>query len=65
MNAVYLLGPRMGLAKRWGKETLAGGALNNRQFNDYVPPADPLAAFFTPPSTTWTSKPASEATRRG
>ena len=24
MNAVYFLGPRMGLAKRWGKETLPG-----------------------------------------
>ena len=39
MNAVYQLGPRMGLAKQWGKETLAGGGLNNQQFNDFVPPA--------------------------
>ena len=46
MNAVYYLGPRMGLAKRWGKETLAGGGLDNRQFNDFVPPSDPLAQFF-------------------
>ncbi len=56
MNAVYLLGPRMGLAKRWGKETLAGGGLNNKQFNDYVPPTDPLAQYFTAPSTTWTPR---------
>jgi len=56
MNAVYLLGPRMGLAKRWGKETLAGGGLDNRQFNDFVPATDPLAQFFSPPSTTWTPR---------
>jgi hypothetical protein len=56
MNAVYYLGPRMGLAKRWGKETIAGGGLDNRQFNDFVPPTDPLAQFFSPPSTTWTPR---------
>jgi hypothetical protein len=56
MNAVYLLGPRMGLAKRWGKETLAGGNLDNRQFNDFVPASDPLAQFFSPPATTWTPR---------
>ena len=36
MNAVYYLGPRMGVAKQWGKGTLAGGDLNNKQFNDFV-----------------------------
>ena len=56
MNAVYLLGPRMGLAKRWGKEHLAGGELDNRQFNDYVPAGDPLAQFFEKPNTTWTPR---------
>ncbi|MGE0812942.1 MAG: hypothetical protein AB7O28_12415 [Vicinamibacterales bacterium] len=56
MNAVYLLGPRMGLARRWGRETLAGGNLQNRQFNDFVPPGDPLARFFEPPATTWTPR---------
>jgi hypothetical protein len=56
MNALYYLGARMGLAKRWGKETLAGGGLDNRQLNEYVPAADPLAQFFTPPSTTWTPR---------
>jgi len=56
MNAVYYLGPRMGLAKKWGKEKLAGGGLNNRQFNEFVPPTDPLAQFFQPPDTTWTPR---------
>jgi len=56
MNAIYYLGPRMGLAKRWGKETIAGGGLNNKQFNEFVPPADPLAQFFEAPATTWTPR---------
>src|SRR4029077_484342 len=56
MNAVYYLGPRMGLAKRWGKETIAGGGLDNRQFNEFVPPTDPLAQFFSAPATTWTPR---------
>jgi hypothetical protein len=56
MNAVYGLGPRMTLAKKWGKETLSGGGLDNRQFNEFVPPNDPLAQFFTPPATTWTPR---------
>jgi hypothetical protein len=56
MNAVYYLGPRMGLAKKWGKETLGGGGLKNKQFNDYLPNTDPLAQFFVWPSTTWTPR---------
>jgi hypothetical protein len=53
MNAVYSLGPRLDVAKRWGKETLAGGGLNNRQFNDYVK-GGPLTEFFQPATTVWT-----------
>ncbi len=30
MNAVYYLGPRMALAKKWGKETMAGGGLEQQ-----------------------------------
>ena len=56
MNAVYYLGPRMGLAKRWGKETPSGGGLRNKQFNDFVPAGDPLAQFFVPPSTVFTPR---------
>ena len=36
MNAVYSLGDRLEQALRWGRETLAGGQLNNKQFNDYL-----------------------------
>jgi hypothetical protein len=55
MNAVYLLGPRLQIGKRWGKETLAGGSLNNAQLNDYVKEG-PLTEFFQKPSTVWTPR---------
>lgn len=55
MNAVYGLVPRLDLAKRWGKETLQGGELNNKQFNQYVP-SGPLTSFFQPPNTVWSAR---------
>lgn len=56
MNAVYGLLPRLEQAKRFGKETLAGGGLNNKQFNDFVPANSPLAQFFTAPATVLTPR---------
>lgn len=55
MNAVYDLGPRLEHAKRWGKETLAGGGLNNRQFNEFVK-SGPLTEFYQAPDTVWTPR---------
>ena len=55
MNAVYGLLPRLDVSKRWGKETLAGGELNNKQFNEYVHQG-PLMAFFNPPDTVYTAR---------
>jgi hypothetical protein len=55
MNAIYQLGPRLEMAKRWGHETLSGGNLNNKQFNDYVK-SGPLTTFFEPPNTVWTPR---------
>ena len=49
MNAVYGLKARLAMGKQWGQERLAGGNLNNKQFNDYVPSTDPLAQYFVPP----------------
>lgn len=49
MNAVYGLRARLAQASKWGQEKLAGGNLNNKQFNDFVPASDPLAAYFHPP----------------
>jgi hypothetical protein len=46
MNAVYNLLPRMTMAKRWGKETLKGGELDNKQ----------LTGFFDAPDTTWSPR---------
>jgi hypothetical protein len=53
MNAVYQLLPRLTLAKRVGRETLAGGALNNRQFNEYVDSGF-LTELYKAPDTVWT-----------
>jgi hypothetical protein len=46
MNAVYLLGPRLALAKRWGKETLRGPERNNKQ----------LPGFFDAPDISWSPR---------
>jgi hypothetical protein len=55
MNAVYGLGARLAQGKRWGKETLAGGGLDNKQFNEYFP-TGPLSEFFQAPDTVWTPR---------
>jgi hypothetical protein len=55
MNALYLLGPRLLEAKRWGKETLAGGEVNNRQVNDYLT-TGPLSQLYEKPATVWTPR---------
>ena len=55
MNAVYDLSPRLALAKRWGSETLAGGGLNNKQFNDFVH-AGPLTEFYQAPNKVLTPR---------
>lgn len=52
MNAVYQLGARLAIAQKWGKETLKGSELNNKQFNDFVPPIptnSPLLDFYKNP----------------
>jgi hypothetical protein len=46
MNAVYLLGPRLGETHFWGKETLKGGELNNAQF----------PGTFDAPNTSWSPR---------
>jgi hypothetical protein len=55
MNAVYYLKPRLMEAQRWGKETLSGGGLNNKQFNDYVSSGF-LTEFFQKPDTVWSPR---------
>ena len=55
MNAFYLLGPRLEQARRAGREKIAGGGLDNRQFNDFVS-SGPLTALFEKPDTVWTPR---------
>ena len=55
MNAFYGLPARMELAKRWGRERLGGGELDNKQFNDYVKEG-PLTVFFQKPDTAYTPR---------
>jgi hypothetical protein len=55
MNAVYSLGPRLDQALRTGQEKLAGGGLDNKQFNDYVREGL-LTKFFQKPDTVWTPR---------
>ncbi len=55
MNALYLLGPRLLEAKRWGKETLVGGEQDNHQINDYLP-TGPLSQLYEKPATVWTPR---------
>ena len=55
MNAVYLLADRLEHARRWGKETLAGGQRNNKQLNDYIS-SGALTNYYTAPDTVWTPR---------
>jgi hypothetical protein len=55
MNAIYMLGERLELARRWGKETLVDGQKNNKQLNDYVSEG-PLTHYYQAPNTVWTPR---------
>jgi hypothetical protein len=55
MNAIYDLGARLAQGRRWGKETLAGGGLDNKQFNEYFKDG-PLTAYFDAPDTVYTTR---------
>ncbi len=55
MNAIYLLDARMKNALRFGKERLAGGELDNKQFNDFASAQD-LDAFFNAPDTSFSPR---------
>jgi hypothetical protein len=56
MNAVYSVGPRLAQTLRWGKETLAGGGLDNKQFNEFLPAGSPLARYYVAPDTVFTPR---------
>ena len=52
MNSIYEVAARLRVAKDRGKHILAGGNLDNKQFNDFDPKG-PLAQYFKPPDTAW------------
>jgi hypothetical protein len=56
MNAIYEVGPRLEQALRFGKETLAGENLNNKQLNDFVPSSSPMTQFFVPPNISYSPR---------
>lgn len=61
MNAVYLIKERLEESRRWGKETLAGGQQDNKQFNEYIPadPSNPLSFldnYYKATDTVWTPR---------
>jgi hypothetical protein len=51
MNAVYDFVARLGLAKQIGQEKIAGGELDNKQFNDFVS-SGPLLDYYSKPDST-------------
>jgi hypothetical protein len=53
MNAIYSVLPRLGDAQRFGLEKLAGGGLDNRQFNDFVS-SGLFTTFYRAPDTVLT-----------
>ncbi|MEO8260236.1 MAG: hypothetical protein ABI868_23015 [Acidobacteriota bacterium] len=55
MNAVYNLNARLSIARQLHQETLSGGGLKNKQFNEYVP-SGPLTQLFQAPDTVWTPR---------
>ncbi len=55
MNAVYGVAWRLANAQHQGKETLAGGGLNNRQFHEF-PQTTALSASFQAPDTVFTPR---------
>jgi hypothetical protein len=51
MNAVYNLPARLDIAGKWGTEKLAGGSLDNAQFNTVKGLSQAVNAYFVPPDT--------------
>jgi hypothetical protein len=55
IQPIHQMGARMRVARQWGKETLGGASMDNRQMSTYVA-GGPLAAFFEEPATVWTPR---------
>jgi mono/diheme cytochrome c family protein len=55
MNAIYNLGARLEAGRQFSHEMLAGGGINNRQFNEIVKEG-PLTNYFKAPNQVWTPR---------
>ena len=55
MNALYLLGARLEQARQTGKEKLAGGELDNKQFHQFAQ-TKPFGDLFQAPDTVFTPR---------
>jgi hypothetical protein len=55
IHPIFGMSERMRVARQWGRETLNGAALSNRQISTYVA-GGALAAFFEEPATVWTPR---------
>jgi len=53
--SIFGMSARMRVARQFGRETLDGASMNNRQMSTYVA-GGPLAAFFEEPATVWTPR---------
>jgi hypothetical protein len=52
MNAIYNLGARLEIGRKWGSEQLKGGSDDNKQFNEYVPKGTYLSTLYDPAAKT-------------
>ena len=52
MNALYNLGARLEIGRKWGSEQLAGGERDNKQYNDYLPAGTALSKLYDPATHT-------------
>jgi hypothetical protein len=46
MNAIYNVGARLEIGRKWGTERIEGGGVYNKQFNDFLPAGTPLTRFY-------------------
>ena len=54
MSPLYAIGTRLRVAKNLGRETLAGGAVENKRLNDFGALQGSMNDLFQPPDTVWT-----------
>ena len=54
-DGLHEMPPESGMALRWGKETLSGGGLDNKQLNEFIN-SGPLTKYYQPPAVVRTPR---------